>query len=318
VSVDGTLRAAGVRIGWVDLPEHVRRAVEAILGGSVVEAVSQVGGFSPGTADRVRTAEGRRAFVKAVSPALNAHSPVLHRAEARVTAALPASAPVPRLLGCHDDGEWIVLVLQDIEGRQPTTPWRADELRRVLGVLDDFAALCTPAPVVGLPDAADMLAEDLTGWRRVAADPPADLDPWIAEHLDELCARGDRGLAALVGDTLVHTDVRADNLLLGPDGAVTLIDWPMACRGPAWLDSLMLLMNVRLYGGHDTHALLVERSATTGAVMADLLDVLVSFAGFFTHNARLPAPPGLPTLRPFQRAHADVLVSWLREELSRL
>lgn len=316
MSVDGSLRAAGVRIGWVDLPDHVRRAVEAILGGRVVEAVSQVGGFSPGTADRVRTAEGLRAFVKAVSPALNEHSPVLHRAEARITAALPASAPVPRLLGHYDDGEWIVLVLQDIEGRQPATPWLADDLRRVLAVLDDLAALCTPAPVADLPDAAAMLAEDLTCWWRVAADPPAGLDPWVAEHLDELCVRGDRGLAALVGDTLVHADVRADNVLLGPDGAVTLIDWPMACRGPAWLDSLMLLMNVRLYGGHDTHALLVERSATTGAAMADLLDVLVSFAGFFTHNARLPAPPGLPTLRRFQQAHADVLVSWLREEFS--
>ena len=63
--------ASGVRIGWVDLPEPVRAAVEDIIGGTVVEARSQSGGFSPGTADRVRTADGRRAFVKAVSADLN-------------------------------------------------------------------------------------------------------------------------------------------------------------------------------------------------------------------------------------------------------
>ena len=58
-----------MRIGWADLPERVRDEVQAIIGGEVVSAVSQSGGFSPGTADRVVTTNGRRAFVKAVSPA---------------------------------------------------------------------------------------------------------------------------------------------------------------------------------------------------------------------------------------------------------
>ena len=81
--------ATGQRIGWADLPEHVRVAVQDILGGPVVTATSQPGGFSPGTADRVVTASGRRAFVKAVSPAQNPESPGMHRQEARITAALP-------------------------------------------------------------------------------------------------------------------------------------------------------------------------------------------------------------------------------------
>src|SRR5664280_3713391 len=40
--------AAGVRIGWADLPEPVRAGVEAVLAAPVVTAVSQRGGFSPG------------------------------------------------------------------------------------------------------------------------------------------------------------------------------------------------------------------------------------------------------------------------------
>jgi aminoglycoside phosphotransferase (APT) family kinase protein len=287
--------------------------VEAIVGGAVVEAVSQTGGFSPGTADRVRTADGRRAFVKAVSPALNEHSPELHRREAKVTAVLPAHVPAPRLLGCYDDGTWVALVLQDIEGRHPTTPWLPDELRRVLAVLDDLARSLTPAPLPALASAADTLAGDFAGWRRIAADPPADLHPWAAPRLEELCALADRGLAALVGDTLVHTDIRADNLLLGPDGTVTVVDWPWACRGPAWLDTLLLLVNVRLFGGHDTHALLADRAAVTGADPEDLIAVLAALAGFFADTARQPSPLGLPTVRAFQQAQADAILAWLSE-----
>ena len=217
--------ASGVRIGWADLPHNVRGAVEAMVGGAVVEAVSQVGGFSPGTADRVRTADGRRAFVKAVSPAQNERTVDMHRREARVTAALPAGVPAPRFLGCYDDGEWVALVLQDIEGRHPTTPWAPEELDRVLTVLEHLAASLTPPPLPGVETAADFLAEHFAGWHRISADPPADLHPWAARHLDDLRALADRGLAALTGDTLVHTDIRADNILLGPQGRVTWARW---------------------------------------------------------------------------------------------
>ena len=55
--------ASGVRLTWMQIPAHVRAGIEAIIGGgAVVSAVSQSGGFSPGTADRVVTADGRRAF----------------------------------------------------------------------------------------------------------------------------------------------------------------------------------------------------------------------------------------------------------------
>ncbi|SCL22863.1 hypothetical protein GA0074694_3482 [Micromonospora inyonensis] len=86
------------RIGWTDLPAGVRVAVERIIGGEVVAAVSQPGGFSPGTADRVRTADGHRAFVKAVGSAQNDRSPDMHRQEPRNAAALPGPlrADTPR------------------------------------------------------------------------------------------------------------------------------------------------------------------------------------------------------------------------------
>ncbi|BCJ60973.1 phosphotransferase [Micromonospora endophytica] len=259
---------------------------------------------------------GGRAFVKAASPEQNPDTPVMHRTEARVTAALPAYAPTPRLLGCHDDGHWVALVLTDVDGRHPATPWRADELTAVLAALESMAAALTPTPVPQLPTVAEHLAEDFTGWHRIAEDPPADLHPWARAHLDELRDRTQQVIAELAGDTLCHLDVRADNLLIDAAGRVTVVDWPWAARGPAWLDTALLLLDVRLNGGHDTEALLRRLPLLADADPATVTGFYAGLAGFFADRARQPPPPGIPTVRAFQRAQSDVLLDWLAERLA--
>jgi aminoglycoside phosphotransferase (APT) family kinase protein len=303
------------RIGWRDLPKPVRDGVEDLLGGRVVDAVSQPGGFSPGSADRVRTADGRRAFVKAAGALPNRQSPMLHRREARISAALPQGAAVPRLLGHYDDGDWVALVLEDIDGRHPATPWRSDELRAVLGALSSLARQFTPVPFADVPVARDELGSDFAGWERLAADPPADLDPWARSRLEVLADAARRGVAALAGDTLVHADIRADNLLIGPGGQVTVVDWPWACRGPKWLDTLLLLVNVNFYGGHDADQLLPELPDAVHLDPQVISGVLAGLAGFFLDTARQPAPPGLPALRAFQADHGRATLSWLRRRM---
>ncbi|BEL09536.1 hypothetical protein Q0Z83_077270 [Actinoplanes sichuanensis] len=299
--------ASGVRIGWADLPGPVRGEIERIIGGGpVVTARSQAGGFSPGTADRVRTESGRPAFVKAVTPTINVESAAMARAELRISAAMPAGAPVPRVLGGFDDGEWVALVLEDVEGTHPRTPWVEDEIRGAAAALRDLAAALTPSPIPGLPQAAGRLAPAFGGWPEVAADPPADLDPWAARHLDRLCEAADRARTAIsTGDTVVHTDLRADNILIRPDGRFVFIDWPWGCTGPDWLDAVLLAINVVVHGG-DPGPLLSDADPRTA------VDVVAATAGYFLNSARRPAPPGLPTIREFQRFQGDALVPWLR------
>jgi hypothetical protein len=43
-----------------------------------------------------------------------------------------------------------------------------------------------------------------------------------------------------------------------------------------------------------------------------LIPVVAAFAGYFAERGRLPDPPGLPTLRAFQRAQGEVTTAWLR------
>jgi hypothetical protein len=301
--------AIGQRIGWLDLPAHVRDAVERILGGYVVEAVSQVGGFSPGTADRVRTADGARGFVKAVSTGLNTRSVEMARAEAHITAALPEHAPAPRLLGSFDDGEWVVLVLQDIDGRHPRTPWVDAEVDAAATALRKLARSLTPSPVPDAPRASDQLGAVFAGWAGIAADPPADLDRWAAAHLGDLRAAADRGLAAIAaGETLTHCDIRADNILVRPDGEIIFVDWPWAAVGPDWLDTVLLAVNVIAHGGDGDRLLAaVDRRHAT--------DLIAALTGMFDFQSRLPPPPGVPTVRAFQRAQADALLPWVRDRL---
>lgn len=307
--------AEGVRVAWTDLPASVRAGVEDVLGSPVVRAATQPGGFSPGSADRVVTADGRRAFVKAVSADANPVTPGMHRREAVVLRALPASAGVPRLLGVHDDGTWVALVVDDVAGRHPHLPWRTDELEATYAAYARLAAQPVPPALHGVPTTAELFAPDLAGWERVLAEPAPGLDPWAGAHLDRLAASAARAVGLLEGDRLVHGDARADNLLVRPDGSVAVVDWPWASRGPAWFDPVCLLVNVAL---NDPGA---DVDGCARRWLPDVPDdhvdaVLAGLAGYFVDVARRPDPPGLPTVRGFQRAQGAAVLRWLRRRWS--
>ncbi|MGO4192624.1 hypothetical protein AB4Y67_13240 [Arthrobacter sp. YAF17] len=150
------------RIGWADLPESVRSAVECLMDSPVMAAHSQPGGYSPGSADRVVTAKGSRFFVKAVSSSLNPESPQLHRREARIMTLLPAGLPIPRLVGTHDDGEWVALVFTDVDGRHPQLS--GADLHAVLDAVDAISARSLPPQALEvLPSLTEEVREIFAG-----------------------------------------------------------------------------------------------------------------------------------------------------------
>jgi aminoglycoside phosphotransferase (APT) family kinase protein len=307
--------ATGERLDWADAPAWLREEVETRLGGRVAEAVTQPAGFSPGIAARLRLDDGRRAFVKAVGPEPNPDSPGIHRAEARTMAALPRSAPAPAFRWSLDRGGWVALGFEDVDGAHPALPWRPGPLRRVLDMVAGMAAALTPAPA-GFPPVADRLADSFGGWRRLAAahaagDDLAGLDPWAVRHLDRLAGLEAGWPAAAEGSTLLHCDLRADNLLLTPTRVVA-VDWPWACVGAAWVDLLLLLPSVAMQGGPDPEPTFGAHPLAAGADPRAVTATLAAMAGFLVEMSRLPPPPGLPTLRAFQGGQGVVALDWLR------
>lgn len=308
----------GPRLSWSQLPEPVHTWVTDILGAPVCEGASQRGGFSPGVADRVVTTAGRRAFVKACGAGTNPHSPDIHADEARILGLLPAGLSAPELFGWRDgdvDGErWVVLVTEDISGRHPHTPWVAEEVDAALAAYARAAG--TPVPGgLDLPRLEDALSWEATLMGELAAAPPPGLDPWISANFERLVALTDNAAPALAGEAIVHMDARSDNLLVTTDGSVRIVDWPWACLGAPWFDTIALGLNARLYDPAADVEPHVRAAHTLGADGEEINTVLAVLLGYFHHGAEQPAPAGLPTLRAFQRAQGDALTAWLRERL---
>lgn len=309
------LGVGGNRLVWTDLPDHVRAGVEDVLGGSVVDTTNESGGFSPGLAARVRCSDGRRAFVKAVGSARNPHSVGLFADELRVLTGLAdirwrAPVAVPALLGHYAAGDWIALVIDEVPGATPAVPWRTAELDRVVDAVQALGESLTTTPLPA-PTINERCGGIFSGWRELAGGPAtSEIPPWAAANLDRLAEQEAGWAAATVGDTLLHLDLRADNLLL-TDDKVYVVDWPHACVGAPWMDLLVMLPSVLMQGGDPDRCW--RRYPAARDVGDDQVDAaLAAIAGYFVSYSLRPPPPGLPRVRAFQRAQGDAALRWLR------
>lgn len=311
--------AAGERRDWEHLPVTLREALEEHLKARVIQAVSEPEGFSPGVAARLELSDGRRIFAKIVGSSPNPDSPNLHRIEARVLAQMPRTAPVPRLLSVYDDGEWVALFLREVEGHTPHLPWTRTELERTLRAIESLSTLLTPAPF-SAPTFGEKHQKALTLWREMATafqrDPESlsDLDPWARRHLPELVRLEKRVSVATAGKTLLHSDLRADNILVSKD-RIYFADWPGACLGAGWVDLVIFLPSVAMQGGPPPWEIFDQSPLSAGVNPRDVNAVLAALTGYLLGSARKPPPPGLSTLRPFQHAQGIEALTWLKRRL---
>jgi hypothetical protein len=304
--------AAGVHLPWAEVPGVVRTWAARVGGGAPISTHDLHGGFSPG-ATVVLDCPGGPIFVKAVGAGLNPESPDFHRREAAVSAALPSAPEFPRLLGVYDDGDWVALAFEAVDGRPPVHPWDDVELQAAVRALDALHARLTPNPVAGAPSAGERLQPLFGGWAALAllGRAPEGLDEWSGQNLDRLAELESGWPAAVRGSTLLHCDVRSDNLLVTNSGVV-FVDWPHACVGAPVFDLVAWAPSVVLEGGPAPEEL-VSLSASGSAEDPAVLAVLVAaFSGFLVEHSLRPPPPGLPTVRSFQAAQGAVALAWLR------
>ena len=295
------------RLEWPLLPPELRRLIASELGWpTVVSAESAGAGFTPGFASTLTGPDGQRAFVKAASVKAQRPFADAYREEIRKLSLLPPGLPVPRLLWSHEDDLWVVLALEHVDGRNPARPWDPAELDRCLDTLEVLADALTPAPAA--MDLQPMTAEGefgamLTAWdhvRRFSPDRP---------HLEDAAALAADHRTALAGGSLVHTDARDDNFVLTPTSAV-LCDWNWPVLGPAWVDSVLLLISA--FGdGIDVEQVLRSRRLTRD-VDGHHVDVLLALVcGYFLESRDRPVPNSSPSIRVHQSWYAEVSWAWL-------
>lgn len=294
------------RLEWQFLPANLRAYVERKCGSPVVRAESQGAGFTPGFASVLTCEDGSRHFVKAAS--LKAQRPFAesYREEARKLALIPGSVAAPRLLWCLDD-DWVALGTTYVDGHNPVRPWRPVDLAAALDLMEQVADELTPPPEgLDLVSFGEEFGEVVGYWDHVRATQPA------LPHLEEAAALAAGFVGATAGETLVHTDVRDDNLILDRDGKAWLCDWNWPVVGARWLDSLFLLIGPR-GDGLDVEAVIAGRPLLRDAPPGDVDRVLALLVGYFFKQRDEPVPPTSPHLRDHQGWQGDVCWAWLCE-----
>ncbi|HYH72979.1 MAG TPA: hypothetical protein VD764_07155 [Nocardioides sp.] len=293
-------RAIGVRLPYDGVPAPVRAWVEDTLGSPVVDMVEQVGGMSPGCATRLTCADGTRAFVKAVGAALNPDTPGLFRREVGVLEHIGAHDLWARLLASYDDGDWVALLIEDVEGRHPDFFDEA-ELGAVLDGTDRLSEVLQSLDVPATIDLVDV-GFVLGKWADTLDTLPdapsqAPVPEWLrtdpygwADVLREQAARPMPHVS--------HWDIRVDNLLRRPGGEIVFVDWGAAARGPAWADPLLARLERMDEPWFDT-------SIDSSPALVEAGDEVVTafLAGFGAHLAvrsLVAADVNLPTLNDFR------------------
>jgi aminoglycoside phosphotransferase (APT) family kinase protein len=276
----------------------VREAIGARLGGPVTAASSAGGGFTRAFAAVVTTASGDRVFLKATTDDVYAR-------EAAVTAALPAEVPAARPRWTLAEAGYFVLCLDAIDGHVPALPWSPAELDAALAAWHRSAsALATPPAALlatGVPRLADLIRSDLSWW---SAGPVPGAPAWAEARRGELAAL-EQTLPALVGgDGVLHGDLRIDNVLIDRSGAAWLCDWTWPCLGPAWFDTVTLLLTAYASGLDIDHHL-------AGAPADGVDGALAALGGYWLVRAAGGPSSASPHSRRHQLFSGTTALSWL-------
>ena len=294
------------RLEWAHLPPMVRADIEARCGASVVSADSVEAGFTPGMASVLTCADGSRHFVKAASHRAQRAFAASYAEEVRHLRTLPGAAPAPGLLWVDEDTEWIVFSTQHQDTRPVARPWSRADLDACLDAAAEVADRFTPAPpAMKLPTFADETASWAASWSHVTP-------PTHPERLAEVADLAARARHLLVGTTLVHGDLRADNALLCSDGTALFCDWNWPATGPAWVDSWMLLVGA--YGdGMDVDTVIAERPLLREPPAEAVDSLLALMAGYFLRAGCESVPLNSPHVRDHQHWTGTICWLWLAE-----
>ena len=203
---------------------------------------------------------------------------------------------MPRMLGFDDDGDRPVLAIEDLSAAIWPPPWTAG---RIEAVLDALAAIRGTVPPAHLHDRT---VDWGSNWADIAAHPAPFLSlglcsrEWLDRHVAKLAAAS--ADAPLTGDSLVHLDIRSDNLCFR-DGKAVILDWNHAMVANGELEIAGWLPSLHAEGGPPPETILPSSPKLAAFI-----------SGFFCSRAGGSPLPEAPHVRPLQIAQARTALPW--------
>jgi hypothetical protein len=255
---------------WDDLPHAVRAAIEVHVG-PVTHAEVPSAGRNSDFAATLHTDRGTT-FCKGIADAGGKRGK-MHRHEAGINPYLPP-AIAPRLLWQANADDWLLLGFEHITGHHAELSPGSPDLSLVADTVSTMSRELRGCSAPSVPALPDKMAW-MSGWRRLRHQPPAELDDWSRDRLDLLANWEAKGIEAVAGDNLLHTDLHPLNILVG-DRRAWVIDWAWSQTGAAWVDTAHLV--VRLIGQGHTPEAAEQWAATTAAWSEASTDALTSFS----------------------------------------
>lgn len=315
---------------WQSLPLEVRQQIEAALEARVIRAARAWGGYSPTPTFRLSLPGAKRVFFKGTSQLTNDFARAALESEVRVYRELSplVAGWMPELYSAFHFKDWHILLLEDL-GPKSVPPWTPAKTRQVSAGLAEFHRATGGKELpLWIPRTGQHTAK-LT-WRRVArntrdfeaiaatatgGDKQKKAYQWLQSAFPLFSSLTENIAERPGSPVLLHGDVRSDNLRLVA-GGLRLFDWPFVAVGPAEWDLVEFAQTVRAEGGPEPEKV-VEWYSRYYPVNQDTLTAYIAWwAAFFAERFWQPEIPGLPRLRPFQRAQLRVLLSWLARQFS--
>ena len=153
-----------------------------------------------------------------------------------------------------------------------------------------------------------IVRDEMSWWTEVSSghEPLPPAPSWVPGRLADLAAL-EAGLPGLlVGGGMLHGDLRVDNVLIGLDGVATICDWTWPCLGPAWFDTVTLLVSA-FASGLEVDALLRPWGAPDDGVDG----ALAALGGYWLVRAASGPSSASPHSRQHQRFSGTQALTWL-------
>jgi Phosphotransferase enzyme family len=272
--------------------------VKAIVGAVPITWRSMSKGHTAAECWVMQFENGSTAFVKHATDDQTAESLT---AERRICE-LVRERFLPKFIG-WDDHESPILVLEDVSAGQTAPPWSQEYIDRVFYLLDTLAAMKMPENVPALAN----YPEPFNGWQQIARDRYAFSElglvsaEWLDHALPEL-VEAEIGVD-LGGNSLVHTDMRSDNICFHQDRTI-LVDWSWACRGNPKFDLISWLPSVHAEGGPPPWEFTVDEP-----------ELIAMQAGYLANRASRPPIDQDASIRQLQLAQLRSALPWAAKAL---
>lgn len=305
------------------MPPEMRQKIENRLSGEITSGEVVYGSLSSSAGYVLTFDSGLKVFAKGSHPEEMSHGTLHIRTEIRTYEYVPVLKETsPRLYSWVSDNNedgWTLGLWSFIA--QHDTAQFSDRASEVMALVAQVHAAVVPEGILPAAQTHNYIGAFLADekkWRRIEGeasrrtkflnlfeDPTAAQD-WLARNITALIAlQSDAGVRSFA-QSLIHGDLRTDNILLGKDRS-WLVDWPNACIGPRVFDLVMLFTHLESLGYAEAESFLPLYDAASGTRFAtsDIDEVAAmagSMAGYFADQAYRSVPEKLPRLRWMQKS----------------